>query len=1019
MPEVKKIDSPKGFQWKVREFVLNNIYVWLTFLTALVIMLIAFGLMNVSPFGTADKQILVTDLWHQYFPFLADFQDKLKHGGSLFWTWSVGGGVNYFSLMSYYVASPLNFITFFLPYEWLREFLMFSVAIKIALAGAFMAYFLRCVYKRRDVSLVIFGLSFSFCAFFMGYYWNTIWLDTVCVIPLVVLGAVKLLTEKKFILFTVSLSLSLLMNYYIGLFTCIFVLLVFIAYSIVHWKGAKDFFSNLLATGFYAGLAIGMTAFFLLPAYFALQNTHASGSSFPTTFAINIGGSNDLFGVLKALKSITGNLMNFTCAANKAANALPNISCGSVTLFFAFLSLTSKKIKLSEKIVCVVLVLFMFLSCIIRQLDYIWHGFHFTNMIPYRFSFLISFVIIVMGFRAFMYLDSVNLLSSLFATVMCAAVMIFAIGDPGTDIMFENHMDWIAPTLIASGAILAFIALIVTLYTKRLLPKLAVTLILTVLVVAQSGVTAYCGVYVTTVTGTYEYPRGEEKTARLIEVMKEIEGDNPDLWRAEMTSTQTLNDGALNHYRGLSMFNSMANESMTIFSENFGMMGWQSGNRYTYAEGSPVTNVFMNLKYLIARDDKIHNTYDMKELRDIGGEKLAVNEHYIPLGFMTDIDLLSWTENTNEDQFNPFDKQNEFFRFATGIEENVYTAIEVKSQGHTDATQFTVTKNDYGSYTFTSVDKNVTPHLKWNYEAPESGLYLMYSDITDGDDVTVMQNDEAQPKKYGMGRSYIACIGYFEKGDKISVYADLKQGSNGSAKVYVDLLNQKVFEQGYEKLSKCHMTATNRTDNSIDGTITVDKSGLFYTSIPYEEGWQAKVDGEEVEITPVGSRQVVKKDGNNAELVITGGSLNANIEGENVTVKASGGSLTAEVGGKTVTVIPDGGSLMAELDGRIVRVAPAGGSLTGMLDNQNAMIKPVNGKLVAQSDGNEYEIKSVGGSLVAFPLSEGTHEISIVFYPKGFWPGLAFSIVCALILCGMIVLTYAFRKKIPILNSKL
>ena len=52
----------------------------------------------------------------------------------------------------------------------------------------------------------------------------------------------------------------------------------------------------------------------------------------------------------------------------------------------------------------------MFLSCIIRQLDYIWHGFHFTNMIPYRFSFLISFVIIVMGFRAFMYLDSVNLL---------------------------------------------------------------------------------------------------------------------------------------------------------------------------------------------------------------------------------------------------------------------------------------------------------------------------------------------------------------------------------------------------------------------------------------------------------------------------------------------------------------------------------------------------------------------------------------------------------------------------------
>ena len=59
-----------------------------------------------------------------------------------------------------------------------------------------------------------------------------------------------------------------------------------------------------------------------LPAFMALQNTHASGSTFPKDFATNIGGTNDLLGVLRGLKSVTGNLVNFTVAANKEIGGL-------------------------------------------------------------------------------------------------------------------------------------------------------------------------------------------------------------------------------------------------------------------------------------------------------------------------------------------------------------------------------------------------------------------------------------------------------------------------------------------------------------------------------------------------------------------------------------------------------------------------------------------------------------------------------------------------------------------------
>lgn len=836
---LKKAKSPTlKEQGRFKAFFSNNLFIILAFLVPFVLMTTAFALMKVSPFG--DQQILVTDLWHQYFPFLVDFQDKLKHGESLFWSWTQGAGVNYFALMSYYLASPLNFFSVFIPSEWLREFLMFSVVIKVACAGMFMAIFLRSVFKKNDFSLVLFGCCFSFCAFFMGYYWNTIWLDTVCITPLVVLGAVKLLTENKFRLYVVTLALSLLANYYIGLFTCIFVLLIFIAYNIVKWENVKTFFTKLLRMGVFSLIAIGITAFFLLPAFFGLQNTNASGSSFPSTFSINIGKSNDLLGVLTAIQQILSNFITFISPATKEADALPNIACGTVSIVLGILFLTSKKIRLKEKIVDMCLIFFMILSCIIRQLDYIWHGFHFTNMIPYRFSYLISFVLVVMAFRAFMLIDFSSCWDVLLAALGSTLVILFAIGTQE------------AYTIIGTAVVALVVCTMLFLYTRRIVPKQVLLIVLAVVVIGESGATAYIGVKTTTVTGTYDYPRGGETTKQVINYMNSLEENTTELWRAETTSTQTLNDGSLNDYNGLSMFNSMANVDTTRFFENFGMMGWKSGNRYTYAEGSPVTNVFMNLKYIISRDGVYRNTYDLSEAYAVGNEKLLKNDHYIPMGFMVNNNLTQWVENDNEDQFNPFDQQNEFFKLATGINENVYTSLDVVSQGHYDYNKFPVSKTSYGNYSFSCTDASITPHVKWNYEAPEDGLYCMYAKISGGDNVTVMQNDAAQSSTYGMGRPYIACIGYFNKGDKISVYSQLEQGQSGSAQVYVNLLNQEVFEKGYEKISKDVMTTESLTGSSMEGTIDVSEDGLFYTSIPYEEGWTAVVDGKEVEITPVG-----------------------------------------------------------------------------------------------------------------------------------------------------------------------
>ena len=103
---------------------------------------------------------------------------------------------------------------------------------------------------------------------------------------------------------------------------------------------------------------------------------------------------------------------------------LPNLYCGSFTILLAFLYLLSKQVRLRDKVCAVFLLVFFNLSFIVRQLDYIWHGFHFTNMIPYRFSFLYSFVLLYMAYSAWTNRKHFQIWQVLTATAAAALVVL-------------------------------------------------------------------------------------------------------------------------------------------------------------------------------------------------------------------------------------------------------------------------------------------------------------------------------------------------------------------------------------------------------------------------------------------------------------------------------------------------------------------------------------------------------------------------------------------------------------------
>ena len=217
-------------------------YLLLSMLLPMLLVAVGWIVLEVHPFGT--RQILVTDFWHQYYPFLCILQEKLKHGESLLYTWQSGMGSNFAAMMAYYTASPLNLLTLLVPVSMLRDTVTGLVLLKIGAAGGFFAAFLKGTYGRNDSSLCLFGTMYALCDFMMGYSWNIIWLDTVALLPLVMLGVVRLVRTGSYRLYTISLALAMLANFYIGFFICIFTVIAYFCICIFTGMGFKRFLTR-------------------------------------------------------------------------------------------------------------------------------------------------------------------------------------------------------------------------------------------------------------------------------------------------------------------------------------------------------------------------------------------------------------------------------------------------------------------------------------------------------------------------------------------------------------------------------------------------------------------------------------------------------------------------------------------------------------------------------------------------------------------------------------------------------
>lgn len=817
----------KNFRTGKKHFYESSILCFvLSFLIPFGIMLFSFACANIHPFG--GRQILVVDLWHQYFPFFRVVREKLVSGGSFLYSWENGLGTNFLSLISYYAASPLNWISVFFPNDSARDAQMFLLCAKIGFGGAFFSTFLRYTYKRRDLSVCIFSCMYALSSYTLGYYWNIMWFDTIALFPLVMLGIVAVCREGKWKVFTLSLAVSLISNYYIAYFTCVFSIFMFASASIIECKGVKDWFCKLWLMIRSSVIGICLGGFMLLPAYFGLQLTYSARNTMPKTVT-----------VYEKWQDIFANLLSYSPPTK--VEGLPNFACGMLALMLFGTFLFSFGIKIREKISSLLMLALIAVSCNLNILNYIFHGFHFTNQIPYRFAFIFSFVLASSAFRA---LDiilkrGVKIYHVIFMLLCPGAVIFLKWYTERDEFTFEGAV--MSSLLITGAYLLIFIAAKVFPFRKEGTRRAVMSLALMIAMASEFISNAQIGITTVTATDYFEYPSKNTEIQKLLSDIRSQ--DDTPFYRTEVTHSYTLNDSALYGYYGLSQFSSAANVSVTTFMSRLGLYASEAGNRYYYRLSTPVVNSLLGFRYMISKNGALATEeMALKHRNVVDKVHLYENNYPLSLGFMMNSDILDMPDKPD---MNPFAYQNELMSRATGIEEDIYSP---QNNGSVEHKNIEVTKNGFGNYTFHALKEDGTAGSVYTFDGVKDSYLYGYASGAGGccDRITIKCGEatidsgnriESYPLVFPMGNA--------QEGETSTVEIGIKKEvKTGNYRLMVYALSQPAFERAYEALADEQLNISSFSDTEICGTVDVKEDGVLFLSIPYEKGWSVYVDGE-------------------------------------------------------------------------------------------------------------------------------------------------------------------------------
>lgn len=838
-------DAVSVRQSKTYKIFYKNRYVFLTTVLATACIAVIYVIFSVFPFGSIT--VMRMDLYHQYGPLFAELYDRIVEHKSLLYSWNTGGGSSFLGNYLNYLSSPLSFLIFLFDKEDISYAITFIVAFKCILSATSFSYYLKKSFNKDNYFLSVFGILYAFSAYFLAYYWNVMWLDAMIMLPLIALGIEKIFKTGDIKLYTASLVILFFANYYMGYMCCIFAVLYFFVCFINTYSNdgklnenavykkkysTKALMNNVFINrgvkfAFASIIAALICAITLVPVFMILKNSSATSGTFPQTFK-------SYFDLLDLITSHFALLE--TTIRSSGDNVLPNIYTGILTFILLPLFLVNNKIKLKEKATYVVLIIF-FVFCFNNNCaEYIWHAFHFPNDLPYRYSYMYSFIIAVMGYKTILNFKGIKVKDIAYTGLAIISFVIIC------QKFLTNKMT--NSTIYATIIFVALWCGFLFLLKNKNAQKKTVSFVLVTFILCETIISSIVGLPLNQDNKNYK-----ENYKTYTDAINYIDNKDSGFYRTELCYLNTRMDPAYYGYNGISVFSSMAYESYSQLQSSLGMQS-NKVNSYTYNTQTPVYNMMFNIKYLIQTDVSLAPSSNLyKKIYTTSDKKSNVYEskYNLPIAYCVNSKIDDWVT----DEGNPFEIQSDFVKLATGYS-NVFKPVEYNSTDFDAVSGDDVTEN--GTYWLEKSNSSSNYGTETVSLSPtiDGNLYL-YVKSSDLKTITV-NSEKVSDITQSMEDAYILDLGYHNKGDEVLVSLDASkmESESTSFDFYCYTADDTVVKNMYNSLAGNSLNVESYSDTTIKGTVKAKENCYLYSSIPYDDGWSVYVDGKKAETFEIG-----------------------------------------------------------------------------------------------------------------------------------------------------------------------
>lgn len=814
----------------------NSSYGYLAFLLPFLVLTIGYATRLVFPFG--DRQMLTVDLYHQYAPFLNELRDKILSGDGIFYSFAGGGGVNFYALFAYYLASPLNILLVIFPKAFLAESVLILTLIKVSLAGFTFNLLLNRAYLRKGPLSIAFSTMYALSSFQMAYAWNVMWLDAIYTMPLVILGLILLIRERNYWLYPVAVAYLLFVNYYMAMFVLIFTFFYF-PIALFQFSPANSHWRTKLwtvaKTGALTLLGIGMSAILIWPTFKSLQLTSAAGDAFPKT----VESTFDLINYVG---------QHFMLIEPTVRDGMPNLYAGVLLLLLVPIYFLANSIKRWQRVAHLALLAFLVISFNTNVLNFLWHGMHFPNQLPYRNSFVYIFFLVFLLYNA---LPAVKSFSNReIGFIGMGLVLLVLLIAPGTTLRFTPL------TIYLTIFFIVLYMLVLTSFKTARSRRQPVTFILLSIIFFEMVIHTGGSLYYLDKNEYFGSRDGYAAgvTPEAIRKANEMLADQSDtlFYRTEILPDRTSNDPFLYDLHGTTIFASTMRKAGVTFFKNMGYSS-NSINSYKYDGQTVLFDSLFSIRYLIHRSDRVYDERSRQLVlkNDEANVYVYQNPYTLPIAYMVDGAVLTFKSHDRS----PFDNQLNWVQAMLPNEDvrSIFTLQPILLLDSAGGVLSASGTDGVFSFAKDLADAEATYGISW--DTSEGATTYLAVDLRNHKGKQALITIDDREFTAPIRRSGIIELGYVPENANVEIKLIMESDAaiSGDIELYIAQLSVPDLERVTDTLREQAIELTQMTSTRLEGTVAAQKNGMLMFTIPYDPGWSATVDGAQVEISEVDS----------------------------------------------------------------------------------------------------------------------------------------------------------------------